>query len=390
MTIDRIADYSLLQKLSNLFSATNVAFVVVTPPHVRETWLARRDAGYEDIPRFHDIYLPAKHASIEMLLREYIDDRNSASMERDFIPTLGRAVTLLGGGTPSGCMEFIERYRQGDVERGYVLTIDDRLRAQIEYFARLVEVVQQREVEILGEYITSASDYEQDRARRFLLTALRWVSSKGSISMDLTEGPHGIAENALPADARAIMSNLTSTLSAEGILAEWGDRFTLSATSRSMILNAGGVLASGLLPALPVVATEPSKDPVVYTSAGATGPAVVPSPSAPPPPPAPRRSSGATQLVDTPPPGRAPGGRRDSWNDIRARLVAATNGDFTIIRELGRGGMAAVYLARENALDREVAIKVMSPVLTFDAGFTERFQREARTLASLHHPNIIT
>ncbi|HEY8105778.1 MAG TPA: serine/threonine-protein kinase, partial [Gemmatimonadales bacterium] len=69
-------------------------------------------------------------------------------------------------------------------------------------------------------------------------------------------------------------------------------------------------------------------------------------------------------------------------------LRAATLGDYDIAGELGRGGMATVYLAHDIALDRKVAIKVMSPVLSLGDG-VERFRREAKTAASLSHPNII-
>ncbi len=70
---------------------------------------------------------------------------------------------------------------------------------------------------------------------------------------------------------------------------------------------------------------------------------------------------------------------------IRDTLAA----EYDILEELGRGGMAIVFRAREKALDREVAIKVLPFSLAFDAAFVERFQREARTAAQLEHPNII-
>ena len=70
-------------------------------------------------------------------------------------------------------------------------------------------------------------------------------------------------------------------------------------------------------------------------------------------------------------------------------LRQATLGEYEIQGELGRGGMATVYLAHEIALDRKVAIKVMSPSLVTGEGMIERFKREARTSASLSHPNII-
>ena len=77
-----------------------------------------------------------------------------------------------------------------------------------------------------------------------------------------------------------------------------------------------------------------------------------------------------------------------SDRDELAALRSATLGDYDILGELGRGGMATVYLAHDLALDRKVAIKVMSPVLSMGDGI-ERFRREARTSASLSHPNII-
>jgi len=70
-------------------------------------------------------------------------------------------------------------------------------------------------------------------------------------------------------------------------------------------------------------------------------------------------------------------------------LRHATVGEYEILAELGRGGMATVYLANDLALGRKVAIKVMSPALQFMDGMSERFKREARTAASLSHPNII-
>ena len=63
--------------------------------------------------------------------------------------------------------------------------------------------------------------------------------------------------------------------------------------------------------------------------------------------------------------------------------------EYEIVEELGRGGMAIVFKAKEKQLDREVAIKVLPFSLAFDKEFVERFQREARTSAKLEHPNII-
>jgi serine/threonine protein kinase len=76
-------------------------------------------------------------------------------------------------------------------------------------------------------------------------------------------------------------------------------------------------------------------------------------------------------------------------DDLKQLVREATQGIFDIERELGRGGMAAVFLATEIELKRKVAIKVLPPEMTFGEGMIERFQREARTAAQLDHPNII-
>ncbi|MDW8479748.1 MAG: serine/threonine-protein kinase [Xanthomonadales bacterium] len=63
---------------------------------------------------------------------------------------------------------------------------------------------------------------------------------------------------------------------------------------------------------------------------------------------------------------------------------------YRILRPLGQGGMAAVYLAVQESLDREVALKVLVPGLAADQSFCERFLKEGRITAKLQHPNLVT
>jgi serine/threonine-protein kinase len=65
-------------------------------------------------------------------------------------------------------------------------------------------------------------------------------------------------------------------------------------------------------------------------------------------------------------------------------------GKYEILEEIGRGGFAVVYRARDTQLDRIVALKVLHPQLTTDSKFVQRFQQEARTAAGLRHPHIVT
>lgn len=66
-----------------------------------------------------------------------------------------------------------------------------------------------------------------------------------------------------------------------------------------------------------------------------------------------------------------------------------TIGDYAIISQIGAGGMAAIYKAHHQRLDRYVAIKLLHDTLVRDDSFLERFQREARIVARLEHPHIV-
>ena len=64
-------------------------------------------------------------------------------------------------------------------------------------------------------------------------------------------------------------------------------------------------------------------------------------------------------------------------------------GDFDLLREIGRGGMGVVYEARQISLGRRVALKVLPPTLGMSPDSAQRFEREARAAAKLHHTNIV-
>jgi serine/threonine protein kinase len=69
--------------------------------------------------------------------------------------------------------------------------------------------------------------------------------------------------------------------------------------------------------------------------------------------------------------------------------MPSTIGEYDVLRELGRGGMGVVFLARHRTLERQVAIKVLPPSLSASADRTDRFHREAKSAAALAHPNIV-
>ncbi|MEL7499460.1 MAG: serine/threonine-protein kinase [Planctomycetota bacterium] len=84
------------------------------------------------------------------------------------------------------------------------------------------------------------------------------------------------------------------------------------------------------------------------------------------------------------------GGFTDSVHVPPIEQLSSAFPNLEILHLIGHGGMGAVYQARQTNLDRLVAVKFLSPKLGEDPAFSERFLREARTLAKLSHPNIVT
>ncbi len=93
-----------------------------------------------------------------------------------------------------------------------------------------------------------------------------------------------------------------------------------------------------------------------------------------------------TPVFDDPISGAA---RKDDSELLLARVRVAVADRYDGLREIGRGGMAVVYAARDRKLNRDIALKILPPDLGFRSDIKERFVREAQTAARLNHPGIV-
>jgi len=84
------------------------------------------------------------------------------------------------------------------------------------------------------------------------------------------------------------------------------------------------------------------------------------------------------------------GGSMQNWEPPTVSEAARLFPNYQVVDVLGRGGMGAVYKAVQTALDRVVAIKLLPLEISIDRDFADRFVREARTMAKLNHPNIVS
>src|SRR3954471_11002232 len=80
---------------------------------------------------------------------------------------------------------------------------------------------------------------------------------------------------------------------------------------------------------------------------------------------------------------------RDTFDETFLIVQSSLAGIYSLERELGRGGMGIVYLAREVRLDRLGALTVVPPQMAANETLRERFLRESRTAARLSHPHIV-
>src|SRR5215217_7390531 len=103
-----------------------------------------------------------------------------------------------------------------------------------------------------------------------------------------------------------------------------------------------------------------------------------------------QQSSASRNLDETNPSTQRISATTFTFGPPAAAGEVGTLGPYRVVKELGKGGMGAVYLATDTRLDRRLALKLMLPEFAADPAARERFIREARAAAKVGHDNVVT
>lgn len=419
VVIDRISEWDVLAGLGNLFAAQNVVFLIAVLPDVRFQWQRRQRAGHDDLPVFQDIYLPCIWDDLKRLLSAWIDLGAVPSGLERFYGHLVRYLALKGAGVPRRCLVELENHQVIDGPTASIRFNDKQVKT-VKFSSRLYEILCEREADILGP--SAALDApELDRARRYVMVQVLGLIHDAPVSAsapfaDLEPVPAAL----VPPDEDIIQQRLLGVLESEGVLSKAGDMIALSTSAqawaeqgRSLLGRGTGILRLTSLDALKrrTRGFRPSDE----GSASEEAASELISPPERPEPAVPGASTSMSADVapspvwtclkcgfeqDGAPSFCASCGARpaelaatESFDRGDAALLSAlekaTEGEYSVEREVGRGGMGVVFLARDIQLDRRVAIKVMHSGMQFSGQMVERFMREARTAGGLEHPNIV-
>ena len=394
VTIDRIGSWEVIPKLADLFNSPGVAFLVVVPLSVRRQWLEGREGGREDVPGFQDIYLPCVWDDIEDIVKSVIDLKALPPDRRSVLRKLAAYLAFQSAGIPKRCEELLFNHIQVR-PHGRFLRLGSRDLADIEFCAELYELVRRRERDLLGGLFEGLTTADRDRYRRVLITTLRELVSKGSL--DIAMGGGGgqtvmlALETVTPDERTQILQRVVRVLEEENLATRMGTTVTLSRSARDKVAQGHTILMRALLPDLPpapALDTGPMA-PVAPRPSPLPPPVSKPAPGAPPPPAEPPPEPSHTVRLSAPDRPAVVTSANLFEGEVGRALREATQGVYDIEAMVGKGGMSVVYRARERALNRVVAIKVLPPSLTVDAATMERFRQEARISAGLTHPNIV-
>ena len=342
----------ILGSLKNLFTTSGISFIFVAGKDLQERWLedvGRGDSVYESVFAY-DQYLPCLWRDVGAICDGQVDaTRVLAPVSQQAFDAFKKYLAYRGRGIPRRIIRTFNEYVEWDAHApALAFTAEDVRR--IRFFAGLQDLLDQHAHSLFARPHEEVVGTQSDRRRLGVYYLIDWVLRQGDTEFTL--------KDVLTASSRL---SIKIALSAQA----------LPRVSEELL----NILLLGDY----IQKVQRSVTQVFIGPANAEGESRYRV--------TPRRlveMGAAAAIVDASPPFDLPS---DPLPQREVPPVAIRN--YRIVREVGRGGMGVVYEAIDERLDRRVAVKLLHSPLRSNPDMVARFEREAKILASLDHPNIV-
>lgn len=343
----------IIGSLKNLFTTSGVSFIFVAGKDLQERWLddvGRGDSVYESVFAY-DKYLPCLWADVGAICDAFIDrEIGLEPYSAQIFDAFKKYLTYRGRGIPRRIIRTFNQYVEWESNEPSLRFAAHDVR-RVRFFAGLQSVVDSHEDKLFGESLEEFSGTQSDKRRLGVYYLIDWILGRGTIDFTLKD----VLEASRRLSVKIALAEEIAPRVAEDILSVLVDADYIQLTQKNFtqvfIQPATGELQK-------------------------------------------RYRVTPRRLVEM-------GGDRDgaeadaviglSAKDVfaeRERMPSAV-ASFRIIREIGRGGMGVVYEGIDEHHGQRVAVKVLNESLTSEGDLARRFEREARILKSLEHPNIV-
>lgn len=364
---DQIDDLASIQALAPLFSLPNSSFIVLGGIKLKEQIAAAKDEGRQVLDSFHEEYLECQWNQSERILSLLISADEIGSRRfsefRDYL-------NFSAQGLPRRLFAAIDRHSSLIDDKFYLrLTESDMLRVRLG--SRLHRVIWKNRKRILGDYIDSVQYYLRDKALRGTYHLADRMFRVATFTMqDASTVVTQMSDAIIHSERERVLRNLLNVCVEEGLIVVNGNKYTLAEDILRLVKKIPDWLKDGFVDAQSFL-----KD---LTAFG--------DPSV--------ESTGVIHVRPHPSPDRPDvtiiGADKKRIMPPSPTIGALMGNRYDLLEKLGEGGMGAVYLAKDKNLNRHVAIKVLHSHVGNSPETESRFVREARTVASLVHPNIVS
>lgn len=393
---DQIDDLKFVEELSSFFNIANASFIVLGGIKLQAQLDSEKEKGVQGLDNFEQIYLPCQWNQAGEALSMLVDQgRISARKYVEYTDYLN----FCSQGLPRRLFAAIDRHVRRDEDEFY-LGLRPSEQKRVKLCAELHRILWKHRKDILGSHIDSVQEPSRDKALRgaYHLTDQIFRVAKFSFQEANTVATQ-ISETIIHPKRERVLRNLLNLFENYGLLVRDGNSYRLSETILERVKQIPNWLKDGYVDAqefINEIRTVEEKDTPLFVDIRlarkgerkAQGRDNQPSHSDPIATDEERQDQADSQLyLSSMESTTSPEPKLLNWGSLVGQQLA---GRYTIEDELGRGGMGAVYLARDQKLiGKRVVVKVLQERFLQNKWVMSKFQHEVEALARIDHVGIV-